>query len=58
MSNCARFGAMLMANLKEGKGLRTTGIGAVFCSRHEFFWPNSIGTLVKGERYVHGDDIA
>ena len=52
MSSCSRFGATIMAKLKNGKGLRTTGIGAVFCARHELFWPNSVGTLVKGERYV------
>ncbi|VDC05902.1 unnamed protein product [Peniophora sp. CBMAI 1063] len=57
LSNCNRFGALVLANLKAGKGLRTTGIGAVFCSRHEFFWPNSIGTLVKGERYCTMDFI-
>ncbi|VDB94606.1 unnamed protein product [Peniophora sp. CBMAI 1063] len=57
MSNCSRFGATIMANLKNGKGLRTTGIGAVFCARHEFFWPNTIGTLIKGERYNTMDFI-
>ncbi|KZV60542.1 hypothetical protein PENSPDRAFT_593936, partial [Peniophora sp. CONT] len=57
MSNCSRFGALVLANLKAGKHMRTTGIGAVFCSRHEFFWPNAIGTLVKGERYCTMDFI-
>lgn len=40
---------MLMANMKQGRGMRTTGIGAVFCM-HGFFWPNCVGTLIKGER--------
>ncbi|VDB94107.1 unnamed protein product [Peniophora sp. CBMAI 1063] len=57
LSSCSRFGANILANLKTGKGLRTTGVGAVFCSRHEFFWPNSVGTLVKGERYSTMDFI-
>ncbi|KZV60558.1 hypothetical protein PENSPDRAFT_593913, partial [Peniophora sp. CONT] len=57
LSSCSRFGAVVLANLKAGKGLRTTGIGAVFCSRHEFFWPNAVGTLVKGERYSTMDFI-
>ncbi|VDC07002.1 unnamed protein product [Peniophora sp. CBMAI 1063] len=52
MSSCSRFGAMVLANLKAGKGMRTTGIGAVFCSRHGLFWPNTVGTLVKGERWL------
>ncbi|VDB90182.1 unnamed protein product [Peniophora sp. CBMAI 1063] len=57
LSSCSRFGATILANLKNGKGLRTTGIGAVFCARHEFFWPNAIGTLIKGERYCTMDYI-
>ncbi|VDC00040.1 unnamed protein product [Peniophora sp. CBMAI 1063] len=57
LSSCSRFGANILANLKSGKGLRTTGVGAVFCARHEFFWPNSVGTLVKGERYSTMDFI-
>ncbi|KZV60207.1 hypothetical protein PENSPDRAFT_594339, partial [Peniophora sp. CONT] len=57
LSSCSRFGAMVMANMKQGKGLRTTGIGAVFCARHGLFWPNTVGTLVKGERYCTMDFI-
>ncbi|VDB90239.1 unnamed protein product [Peniophora sp. CBMAI 1063] len=57
LSNCSRFGALVLANLKTGKGLRTTGVGAVFCSRHEFFWPNTVGTLIKGERHSTMDFI-
>ncbi|VDC00172.1 unnamed protein product [Peniophora sp. CBMAI 1063] len=57
MSTCSKFGAMILANLKKGKGYRTTGIGGVFCSRHGFWWPNSVGTLVKGERYCTMDYI-
>ncbi|VDC02233.1 unnamed protein product [Peniophora sp. CBMAI 1063] len=57
MSSCSRFGAMILANLKKGKGYRTTGIGGVFCSRHGYWWPNSVGTLIKGERYCTMDFI-
>ncbi|VDB85039.1 unnamed protein product [Peniophora sp. CBMAI 1063] len=57
LGNCSRFGAQVLANLKAGKGLRTTGVGAVFCSRHKYFWPNTVGTLVKGERYCTMDFI-
>ena len=38
--------------MKGGRGLRTTGVGAATC-RHEFWQPNGITTLRKGERYVH-----
>ncbi|VDC00058.1 unnamed protein product [Peniophora sp. CBMAI 1063] len=57
MSTCSKFGAMILANLKKGRGYRTTGVGGVFCSRHGFWWPNSVGTLVKGERYCTIDFI-
>ncbi|KZV60566.1 hypothetical protein PENSPDRAFT_593918, partial [Peniophora sp. CONT] len=57
MSSCSKFGAMILANLKKGKGYRTTGIGGVFCSRHGFWWPNSVGTLIKGERFCTMDFI-
>lgn len=42
---------MIMANMKAGKGLRVTGIGAVFCV-HGLFCANAVGALIKGERYV------
>ncbi|VDB83266.1 unnamed protein product [Peniophora sp. CBMAI 1063] len=57
VSTCSRFSAVVLANLEAGKGLCTTGVGVVFCSRHEFFWPNSVGPLVKGERYSTMDFI-
>ncbi|VDC02624.1 unnamed protein product [Peniophora sp. CBMAI 1063] len=49
--DCSRFGALVMANIKGGKGMRTTGVGGCFCSRHEFVQPLGLATLKKGERY-------
>ncbi|VDB87204.1 unnamed protein product [Peniophora sp. CBMAI 1063] len=53
-SDCSRFGAINQANMKAGRGLRTTGMAAVTC-KHEFWQPNGITTLRKGERYVSVD---
>ncbi|KZV64562.1 hypothetical protein PENSPDRAFT_563932, partial [Peniophora sp. CONT] len=53
-SDCSRFGAINQANMKAGRGLRTTGMAACTC-RHEFWQPNGLTTLRKGERYVSVD---
>ncbi|VDB87214.1 unnamed protein product [Peniophora sp. CBMAI 1063] len=53
-SECSRFGAINQANMKGGRGLRTTGMAACTC-RHEFWQPNGITTLRKGERYISVD---
>ncbi|VDB94346.1 unnamed protein product [Peniophora sp. CBMAI 1063] len=53
-SDCSRFGAINQANMKAGRGLRTTGMAACTC-KHEFWQPNGITTLRKGERYVSVD---
>ncbi|KAJ7465326.1 hypothetical protein B0H11DRAFT_2159688 [Mycena galericulata] len=37
VSNCSGFQAMFMANTRRVKGLRTTGIGGVTCSRHNMW---------------------
>ncbi|KAF8197285.1 hypothetical protein K438DRAFT_1585309, partial [Mycena galopus ATCC 62051] len=55
MSNCSSFNAMHQANLKRTKGLRTTGIGGVTCSRHNMWRANGIGDLQVGERYCNMD---
>jgi hypothetical protein len=41
---------MFMANTRRVKGLRTTGIGGVTCSRHNMWQGNGIGDLQVGER--------
>ncbi|KAI0054741.1 hypothetical protein BV25DRAFT_1785935, partial [Artomyces pyxidatus] len=53
---CTGFAALSGANTKRSKGLRVTGVGAVTC-RHEFWQPNGVGDLQKGERYCNMDFI-
>ncbi|KAJ7078756.1 hypothetical protein C8R43DRAFT_910284 [Mycena crocata] len=55
ISNCSGFQAMFMANTRRVKGLRTTGIGGVTCSRHNMWCANGIGDLQVGERQCNMD---
>ncbi|KAJ7025052.1 hypothetical protein C8F04DRAFT_968268 [Mycena alexandri] len=55
ISSCSGFQAMFLANMKKVKGLRTTGIGGVTCSRHNMWRPNGLGDLQVGERYCNLD---
>ncbi|KAJ7609963.1 hypothetical protein FB45DRAFT_982292 [Roridomyces roridus] len=55
ISHCVAFAALWRANNKRAKGLRTTGIASVSCSRHEVFRKNGTGDLQKGERYSNID---
>ncbi|KAI0057942.1 hypothetical protein BV25DRAFT_1811627 [Artomyces pyxidatus] len=57
ISNCSGFAAIAKANTKNTKGLRSTGVGAVSCAKHEFWMPNGLGDLQKGERYCNMDFI-
>ncbi|TFY79269.1 hypothetical protein EWM64_g4743 [Hericium alpestre] len=57
ISTCMAFAALATANLKRSTGLAATGVGAVTCGRHQFWRPNSIGDLQKGERYINMDYI-
>lgn len=52
VSNCSGFQAMFMANTRRIKGLRSTGVVGVTCSRHNMWLPNGMGDLQVGERYV------
>jgi hypothetical protein len=52
ISNCSGFAVMFMANTKRVKGLQTTGIGGVTCSRHNMWQGNGIGDLQVSERCV------
>ncbi|KAA1479139.1 hypothetical protein DENSPDRAFT_788847, partial [Dentipellis sp. KUC8613] len=56
ISTCTGFATLAKANLKNTKGLRVTGVGAVTC-RHEFWQPNGVGDLQLGERYCNMDFI-
>ncbi|KAJ7715053.1 hypothetical protein B0H16DRAFT_1340272, partial [Mycena metata] len=55
ISSCSGFQAMFLANMKASKGLRTTGVGGVTCSRHNMWRPNGIGNLQVGERFCNLD---
>ncbi|KAJ7027466.1 hypothetical protein C8F04DRAFT_965213 [Mycena alexandri] len=55
ISSCSGFQAMFLANAKQVKGLRVTGIGGVTCARHNMWRPNGIGDLQVGERYCNMD---
>ncbi|KAF9024541.1 hypothetical protein BDZ89DRAFT_954630 [Hymenopellis radicata] len=57
MSSCSGFQAMFLANLKNVRGLRTTGVAGVTCARHGVWMPNGIGDLQRGERYCNVDPL-
>lgn len=52
VSTCNSYNAIKMAESRGGKGIATSGIGAVDCIRHDMKRPVSVGSLQKGERYV------
>ncbi|KAJ7055405.1 hypothetical protein C8F01DRAFT_1258577 [Mycena amicta] len=57
ISTCSGFQVMFLANRKHVKGLRTTGVGGVTCTRHNMWRPNGIGDLQLGERQCNMDFI-
>ncbi|KAF9033948.1 hypothetical protein BDZ89DRAFT_947562 [Hymenopellis radicata] len=57
MANCSGFAAISLANLKNAKGLRTTGVTGVTCGRHGCWLPNGIGNLQRGERQCNVDFV-
>ncbi|THU88373.1 hypothetical protein K435DRAFT_866334 [Dendrothele bispora CBS 962.96] len=57
MSNCSGFAAMFLANLKNVKGLRVSGVGGVCCGRHRVWRGNGLGDLQRGERYANMDFV-
>ena len=58
MSTCGtNLKAVDHANIRNSKGLRSTGVGVVVCARHTFIRPNGARDLQKGERYVNMDYI-
>ena len=40
------------ADARDIHGLAMTGVGTVDCARHNMKWPNSIGDLQLGEKYM------
>ncbi|KAF8903392.1 hypothetical protein CPB85DRAFT_1377090 [Mucidula mucida] len=57
MASCSGFKATFLADLKNAKGLRTTGVAGVTCSRHGVWRPNGMGDLQRGERYCNVDPL-
>ncbi|KAJ6460709.1 hypothetical protein C8R47DRAFT_1226212 [Mycena vitilis] len=55
INTCSGFAAMFLANLKRVKGLRTSGVAGVTCTRHNMWRPNGMGDLQKGERFCNMD---
>ncbi|TFK74082.1 hypothetical protein BDN72DRAFT_914121 [Pluteus cervinus] len=53
-STCNNHDAIKSANVRGGKGIAASGVGAVDC-RHDMKRPTSVGDLQKGERYVNMD---
>lgn len=50
ISTCIAFQALLQKDSKMTTGLRSSGVGACVCARHELIRPQGIGDLQKGER--------
>ncbi|KAF7972629.1 hypothetical protein HWV62_17380 [Athelia sp. TMB] len=57
ITTCIAFAALLQKDSKATTGLRTSGVGACMCARHEVFRPSGVGDLQKGERYANMDYI-
>lgn len=51
VSTCNDHDAIKSASMQGGKGTAATGVGAVYCLRHDMTRPVSVGDLQKGERY-------
>ncbi|KIM82772.1 hypothetical protein PILCRDRAFT_7683 [Piloderma croceum F 1598] len=52
---CVGFQALLNMLTKKSKGLHTTGLATMSCTRHQLFRPLSMGDLQKGERQCNMD---
>ncbi|KAJ6513670.1 hypothetical protein C8R47DRAFT_1064378 [Mycena vitilis] len=55
VTSCSGFQALFQSLTRRVKGLRTTGIGGVTCSRHNMWMGNGIGDLQLGERHCNID---
>ncbi|KII90688.1 hypothetical protein PLICRDRAFT_106628 [Plicaturopsis crispa FD-325 SS-3] len=49
-STCVDHDAVKSANGHDARGLASTGLGNVICTRHDVNRPNALGALQKGER--------
>ncbi|KAF9017023.1 hypothetical protein BDZ89DRAFT_933846, partial [Hymenopellis radicata] len=57
ISTCSGFKALAHADAKWHTGMRSTGVMAVCCSRHEMVCSQAVGNLQKGERYCNADYV-
>ncbi|KAK7033760.1 CxC2 domain-containing protein [Favolaschia claudopus] len=57
ISTCVAFAALAQKDTRLTTGLRSSGVGAVVCARHELIRPQGMGDLQKGERYMNMDYI-
>ncbi|KAF7965199.1 hypothetical protein HWV62_45095 [Athelia sp. TMB] len=57
ITTCIAFAALLQKDSRMTTGLRTSGVGACMCARHEVFRPQGVGDLQKGERYANMDYV-
>ncbi|KAF8998463.1 hypothetical protein BDZ89DRAFT_1051589 [Hymenopellis radicata] len=55
ISTCSGFKAIAHADAKCHTGLRSTGVIAVCCSRHEMVCSQAVGNLQRGERFCNMD---
>lgn len=53
VSTCNNHDALKSASLRGGKGISTSGVGMVECSRHDMKRPVLVGDLQKGERLLN-----
>ncbi|KAF8874974.1 hypothetical protein BD779DRAFT_1613491 [Infundibulicybe gibba] len=52
-STCNNHDAIKSASIRGGKGIATTGVGTIECSRHNSKRAVSVGNLQRGERVRH-----
>ncbi|KAE9390037.1 hypothetical protein BT96DRAFT_959877 [Gymnopus androsaceus JB14] len=57
ISSCSGFAAMFLANLKNVKGLQTSGVAGICCARHGLWQKNGMGDLQVGERFCNIDFV-
>ncbi|KAK0440232.1 hypothetical protein EV421DRAFT_1712676 [Armillaria borealis] len=57
ISTCSGFAATFLANIKNVRGLRTTGVVGCTCARHGVWQKRGFGNLQHGERHCNVDGV-
>ncbi|KAK0421579.1 hypothetical protein EV421DRAFT_1747354, partial [Armillaria borealis] len=57
ISTCSGFAATFLANIKNVRGLCTTGVVGCTCARHGVWWKRGFGNLQRGERHCNVDGV-